>query len=242
MRLALRYIQAWLFYGIYTVCTIIIAILVLVARMFGRDMAWNVGKLWGLVGNFLLWLICGIKIKVEGREHIPAEPCVVAVKHQSTWETAALPALLPAFAWILKKELMYIPFFGWALYALGAIAIVRSNPREALKQVNEKGRAQLRAGRSVVIFPEGTRTAIGEAGTYKPGVILLAKKAGVAILPIAHNAGVCWPKGTILKYSGTITLRILPLVSAKDVVEKTRNELLTEIEERIETACRALGG
>ncbi len=242
MRLFLRYIQALLFYGTYTVCTLIIAVLVIVARIFGRNASWQVGKLWGLVGNALLWLFCGIQVKIEGREHIPAEPCVVAVKHQSTWETAALPAVLPAFAWILKKELMYIPFFGWALYALGAIAIVRSNPREALKQVNEKGREQLESGRSVVIFPEGTRTAVGEAGVYKPGVILLAKKAGVAILPVAHNAGICWPKGTILKYSGTITLRVLAPISAAEVAEKKRSDLLAEIEEKIETACRAMGG
>ena len=237
----MKYLQAWLFYGLYTVATITIAILVIIARIFGRDFAWKVGHLWGITGNALLFVICGIRVKIEGQENIPDVPCVYAVKHQSTWETTTLPVVLPPFAWILKKELMYIPFFGWSLYALGAIAINRSNPRDALKQVNEKGVAQIKTGRSVVIFPEGTRSAVGEKGKYQPGVILLAKKAKVPIVPIAHNAGLCWPKGTILKYSGTITLRILPPISAEDVVERKRNDLLEEIEQSIEETCTALG-
>jgi len=237
----MKYLQAWLFYGLYTLATITIAVLVIMARVFGRDLAWKVGHLWGLTGNALLFVICGIRVKIEGQENIPDVPCVYAVKHQSTWETTTLPIALPAFAWILKKELMYIPFFGWALYALGAIAINRSNPRAALKQVNEKGVAEIKKGRSVVIFPEGTRSAVGEKGKYQPGVILLAKKAAAPIVPVAHNAGLCWPKGTILKYSGTITLCILPPISAEDVVERKRNDLLEEIEESIEETCTALG-
>jgi 1-acyl-sn-glycerol-3-phosphate acyltransferase len=220
---------------------LIISTLVVVARIFGRDAAWTTGKLWGKTGNLFLFLTCGIRVKIEGQENIPDEPCVYAVKHQSTWETTTLPVALPPFAWILKKELMYIPFFGWALYALGAIAINRSNPRAALKQVNEKGVAQIKSGRSVVIFPEGTRAAVGEAGQYKPGVILLAKKAGVPIVPVAHNAGLCWPKGTVIKHAGIITMRILPPIPAQDVQEKKRNDVLAEIEESIETNCRDLG-
>lgn len=237
----MKYLQAWLFYGLYTVLTISIAMLVIAARVLGRNAAWQVGKLWGLTGNALLFLIYGIRVKIEGQENIPDGACVYAVKHQSTWETTTLPLALPPFAWILKKELMFIPFFGWALYALGTIPINRANPRAALKQVNEKGVAQIKAGRSVVIFPEGTRAAVGETGEYKPGVILLAKKAEVPIVLVAHNAGLCWPKGTIFKKSGTITLRILPPISAEDVQHKKRNDVMTEIETRIEEACRALG-
>ncbi|MDQ7005424.1 MAG: lysophospholipid acyltransferase family protein [Ghiorsea sp.] len=237
----MKYLQAWLFYGLYTVLTICIATLIVIARIFGRGAAWQVGKLWGLTGNALLFLIYGIRVKIEGKENIPNEACVYAVKHQSTWETTTLPLALPPFAWILKKELMFIPFFGWALYALGTVAINRSNPRAALKQVNEKGVAQIKAGHSVVIFPEGTRTAVGETNEYKPGVILLAKKANVPIVPVAHNAGLCWPKGTIFKQSGTIILRILPPISVEDVQQKKRNDVLLDIETRIEATCRELG-
>jgi len=175
-------------------------------------------------------------------EHIPDAPCVVVAKHQSTWETAQLPLVLPIFAWVLKKELMYIPLFGWALYALDAIAIQRSNPREALKQVNALGLQTLKSGRSVVIFPEGTRSAVGVTGNYQPSAMMLAKKAEVAILPVAHNAGICWPKGTILKYPGTITLRILPPISAADVQNRKRADLLDECKTRIEETCRQLEG
>ena len=237
----MKYLQAWLFYGVFSIVTVVIALLVIIARIFGRDFAWQVGHLWGITGNALLFLICGIRVKIEGKEHIPNQPCVYAVKHQSTWETTTLPTVLPPFNWVLKKELLYIPIFGWGLYVLGVIAINRSSAREALKQVNEKGTAQIQAGRSVVIFPEGTRAAVGEAGQYKPGVILLAKKAQTMIVPIAHNAGLCWPKGTIIKHGGTITLRILPPISAEDVQNKKRNDLLAEIEESIESNCRDLG-
>ncbi|MDQ7002481.1 MAG: lysophospholipid acyltransferase family protein [Ghiorsea sp.] len=237
----MKYLQAWLFYGLFTVLTIVITTLVVIARVFGRNMAWQTGKLWGLTGNALLLLIYGIRIKIEGQEHIPDVPCVYAVKHQSTWETTTLSLVLPPFAWVLKKELMFIPFFGWALFALGAIAINRANPRAALKQVNEQGVKRIQSGRSVVIFPEGTRSAVGEKGKYQPGVILVAKKAAVPIVPIAHNAGLCWPKGTFIKRAGTITLRILPPIPAQDVVARKRNDLLEEIEQSIEDACTALG-
>ena len=237
----MNYIRSVLFYSLYMIAMLIISTLVVAARVFGRDAAWTTGKLWGKTGNLFLFLTCGIRVKIEGKENLPDEPCVFAVKHQSTWETTTLPLALPPFAWILKKELMHIPFFGWALYALGAIAINRSNPREALRQVNEKGVAEIESGRSVVIFPEGTRSAVGEKGKYQPGVILLAKKAGVPIVPVAHNAGLCWPKGTIVKYPGTITLRILPPITAEEVQTKKRNDVLLEVETRIEEACRELG-
>jgi 1-acyl-sn-glycerol-3-phosphate acyltransferase len=237
----MKYLQAWLFYGLFSIATVVIALMVIVARIFGREAAWKVGHLWGMIGNALLFLICGIRVRIEGKENIPNEACVYAAKHQSTWETTTLPTVLPSFTWILKKELMYIPIFGWGLYALGVIAIDRSSAREALKQVNEKGVKHIKAGRSVVIFPEGTRAAVGEKGKYQPGVVLLAKKAKTMIVPIAHNAGLCWPKGTIIKHAGTITLRILPPISAQDVQEKKRNDLLAEIEETIESNCRDLG-
>ncbi len=235
-------LRSLLFYIFFIPCTIGIAILVLITRVLGRDAAWQVGNLWGWCGNALLRVFCGIKVKIEGKEHIPNEPCVIVSNHQSTWETTTFPTLLPPFVWILKKELLYIPIFGWALFALGSIAIVRSNPREALKQVNEQGQDQLKAGRCVVVFPEGTRMPVGKSGKYQPSAVMLAKKANVAILPVAHNAGTCWPKGKILKYPGTIIVRILPSISAENVQEKKRNDILAECETRIVSACKEIGG
>ncbi len=238
----MNFLGSLLFYMLTNLITFTLAPVVLLMRLFGENAAVQTAKFWGISSNFLLRYLCGIKIKVEGQEHIPAEACVVVVKHQSTWETTTLPLLLPTFSWVLKKELMSIPLFGWALHAIGAIGIDRSNPREALKQVNDLGIKSLQAGRPVVIFPEGTRTAVGETGNYQPSAIMLAKKAEVAILPVAHNAGVCWPKGTILKHPGTITIRFLPIIPVEEVVEKKRNELMTTCENSIETACRELGG
>jgi len=231
-----------LFYVSFLLMTLVVVTLVVCSRIFGANAALQTAKLWGLSSNFMLKVLCNVHVKVEGTEHIPSQACVVVSKHQSTWETTTLPQFLPPFAWVLKKELTYIPLFGWALKALDAIAIQRSNPREALKQVNTLGIAHMQAGRSVVIFPEGTRIAVGETGNYQPSAIMLAKKANVPILLVAHNAGVCWPKGSYLKHPGTITIRFLAPISAEDVKEKKRNDLLAECESRIEAACRELGG
>lgn len=171
------YIRSILFYVFFVLCTLVIAVITVAARLFGAIASWHVAKLWGISSNFLLRYLCGIKIKVEGQENIPEQACVVVVKHQSTWETSVMPQYLAPFAWVLKKELMFIPLFGWALYAINVIAIKRSNPREALKQVNEKGMKELEAGRSVLIFPEGTRVMPGETGNYQPSAMMLAKKA-----------------------------------------------------------------
>lgn len=237
----MMYLRSVLFYVCVVIMTFLLAAVIVFMRIFGQHAAIQTAKLWGVFSNFLLRYICNITMKVEGQENIPAEPCVVVAKHQSTWETTALPLFLPPFAWVLKKELMYVPFFGWALQAMGAIGIKRSNPRQALKQVSELGTKTLQDGRSVVIFPEGTRTAVGEVGNYQPSAFMLAKKAGVAILPVAHNAGVCWPKGQILKHQGTITIRFLPCISAAEVKEQKRNDLLAGCAADIEAACRELG-
>ena len=137
----MKYLRAIVFYSLYTLLTLGISVAVLLVRVLGRDTAWRVGRYWGRLGNMLLRLIYGIRVRVEGREHIPDQPCVIVANHQSTWETTTFPVVLPPFVWILKKELMYIPFFGWALYALGVIAIDRANARAALKQVNDQGGA-----------------------------------------------------------------------------------------------------
>jgi len=236
------YIRSLLFYVLFILSTAVVTSSVTLARIFGKKAAWKMGQLWGMNSNILLRWICGVRIKIEGTEHIPEQACVIVSKHQSTWETTTLPLYLPPFVWVLKKELTYIPLFGWALAALDAIAIQRSKPREALKQVNNKGMEEIANGRSVVIFPEGTRIAVGETGNYQPSAIMLAKKAGAPILLVAHNAGVCWPKGSMLKHPGVITLRFLPAISAEDVQAGKRNDLLALCEQRIEENCRELGG
>lgn len=166
---------------------------------------------WGISNMFLLRIICGLSYRVSGLENLPQDrACVIMSKHQSAWETIAFRGLFPANqAWVLKKELMFVPVFGWALAVLKPIAINRGSARQALKQVIEQGRTKLANGQHVIIFPEGTRVAPGEHQRYGVGGAMLAEKAGNApVLPVAHNAGVFWRRRDIRKYPGTIDVVI----------------------------------
>jgi len=220
--------------------TALFSSLVLMSRPFGFGAAWFWARGWTrAILSAVRWL-CGIHLTVEGREHLPAEACVVLAKHQSALETIAMPWLVPPYVWVLKRELFYIPLFGWALWALNAIAIRRSNAREALKQVLNQGQAFLREGRWVVMFPEGTRVMPGETGTYQASGIMLAKKAGVGILPMAHNSGTVWPKRGFIKRPGVVRVRFLPFIPAGEVARLPRNQLLEKVKSEIESACREL--
>jgi 1-acyl-sn-glycerol-3-phosphate acyltransferase len=236
------FIRSLIFNLLFMISTVIFSTLVLLFRIFGFSASWFWARAWSGLTFTMLRLICGIRLEVEGREHFPQEACVVMAKHQSAAETIAMPILVPAYVWILKRNLLYIPFFGWALAVMGTIAIRRGNPREAIKQVIQQGEGFLKQGRWVVIFPEGTRTAPGERGKYQPGGISLAQKAEVGILPMAHNAGVCWPKRGFIKKPGTIRVRFLPFISAEEVAAAKRNDLLTRLETDIEAATTELGG
>lgn len=157
---------------------------------------------------WLLRVVCDIRIEVRGRENIPSEPCVVLCKHQSAWETFALQTVLPPQVWVLKRELLLLPFFGWGLALTSPIAINRSKGKEAIKQLLEQGKQRLAAGFCVVIFPEGTRMPYGVRGKYKIGGALLAESSGALAVPVAHNAGRHWGRNAFLKHPGTITMSI----------------------------------
>jgi 1-acyl-sn-glycerol-3-phosphate acyltransferase len=159
----------------------------------------------------LLWLlrvICGIRMEVRGAENIPKEPCVVMCKHQSAWETFALQLVFPDQVWVLKRELLWLPFFGWGLALTSPIAIDRSDGKGAVKQLLRQGKERLDMGFCVVIFPEGTRMPYGQRGKYKIGGALLSASTGVPVVPIAHNAGKLWGRNSFLKHPGVITMSI----------------------------------
>jgi 1-acyl-sn-glycerol-3-phosphate acyltransferase len=153
-------------------------------------------------------LICGIHYRVIGREHIPREPCIILAKHQSAWETLAFQIIFPPHVWVMKRELLWIPFFGWGLAMLSPIAIDRGAGARALRQTLDQGRERLKRGFSIMIFPEGTRIAPGTRGTYHAGGAWLAVQTGALVLPVAHNAGECWRRNAFLKYPGLITVSI----------------------------------
>lgn len=159
-----------------------------------------------------LWLsriILGISFRVEGYKNIPNQPCIIVANHQSTWETIFLSACFQPLGQVIKRELLYIPFFGWALAILRPIAINRSNPRESLKKIYSKGSYLLRNNTWVLIFPEGTRVLYGsKLGSFSKSAASLAIQSGVPILPIAHNAGKFWPKNSWVKTPGIIQVVI----------------------------------
>jgi len=159
----------------------------------------------------MLWLlrvVCGIRHQVSGMENIPSAPCVVLCKHQSAWETLALQVIFPPQAWVLKRELLWLPFFGWGLAMTSPIAINRSDGKGAVKQLLKQGKHRLEQGFFVVIFPEGTRIPFGERGKYKIGGALLAASASVPVVPVAHNAGRLWGRNSFIKHPGMVTMSI----------------------------------
>ena len=165
-----------------------------------------------------LWLskvFLNIRFEVKGAENVPDQPCVILSNHQSTWETFFLSAYFSPLSQVLKRELLYVPFFGWAMAMLKPIAIDRSNPKAALKQLAKQGDERIKQGAWVLIFPEGTRIPPGQIGKFSRGGAALAVNAGLPVLPIAHNAGEFWPKQGWAKYPGTIQVVIGPVMHAE---------------------------
>ncbi|ABI55368.1 lysophospholipid acyltransferase family protein [Alkalilimnicola ehrlichii MLHE-1] len=186
---------------------------------------------WGHLQLWTLERLCRVRVRVEGLAHRPEQPCVVMAKHQSAWETLGLLRWFQPQTWVLKRELMRIPVFGWGLALLQPIAIDRGSGALARRQVVEQGRERLRAGRWVIIFPEGTRVPAGRKGRYRAGGAILACETGTPILPVAHNAGEIWPRGSIIKQPGEIRVRIGPAIATEG---RQVGEVLAEVEAWIE--------
>lgn len=170
---------------------------------------------WAHVVLWFVWHLLGIRFRVLGRENIPPRSVVVLSKHQSAWETMGLQKIFPKLTFVLKKELLKVPFFGWGLAQLEMIAIDRAAGKDALEQVVEQGRQRLHDGYSVVVFPEGTRVPVGQARRYKLGGAWLATRTGTPVVPVAHNAGEFWQRNAFLKRPGEITVSIGPLIETE---------------------------
>jgi len=190
--------------------------------------------------RWVIWaarVICGIRYRVIGAEHIPREPCIILAKHQSAWETMGFQLIFPPQVWVLKQELLRVPFFGWGLAMLSPIAIDRSSRRQALQQLVEQGVERLASGFCIVIFPEGTRIPPGVRGKYRPGGARLAVQTGTMVLPVAHNAGRCWPRNAFLKRPGLITVSIGAPINPAGIDAET---LARRVEDWIETEMTQL--
>jgi 1-acyl-sn-glycerol-3-phosphate acyltransferase len=192
----------------------------------------------GWARSMIWWLrvTCNVRHEISGMENLPDTPCVILAKHQSTWETFAFQAIFPTQVYVLKRELLWIPIFGWGLAMTSPIAINRASGREALKQLVSKGRARLAQGLWVVIFPEGTRMRPYQQGKYHIGGAWLACQAKTPVLPVAHNAGHCWPKGFI-KQAGVIKLHIGPAIATADLKADALN---LKVEQWIEAQMQVI--
>ncbi|WP_106475565.1 lysophospholipid acyltransferase family protein [Phytohalomonas tamaricis] len=186
---------------------------------------------------FWLRLVCGIRYTIEMPEPLPEGPCVLLSNHQSEWETIYLQLLKPPVCTVLKKELLRVPVFGWALRLLEPIPLDRSKPSSALKQVFREGAQRLQDGLSILIFPEGTRVPPGARKRFNKSGVHIACRAGVPVIPIAHNAGEYWPSRTWIKSPGRLTLVVGPAIPTKG---RTPDEVAAYVEGWIEDQLRRI--
>ena len=206
-------------------------------KLYWPTMRWLRMAIWGAR------VICGVNYRVHGMDHLPTagdkrSAVVLASKHQSTWETFAYPTLMPhPLAYVFKRELLYVPFFGWAMGRLDMIHIDRSKRAEAWNKVAAQGKRLAAEGIWVIMFPEGTRTPRGSQGTYKNGASRLAIATGVPIVPIAASSAKCWPRKSFLLRPGVIDVSIGRPIDSTD---RQPDELMREVEAWIEAEMRRL--
>ena len=232
----LRAILYYIFLGLTTLCFGLA--IILPSQFASTGYIDGVVRRWAQTNIWLQQIICGLYANIEGLEHLATKPCIFLVKHQSAWETICLQYYLPhKQGWVLKQELLNIPVLGWVLKIANFIPIDRKAGRRAIIQLIRTGTDYLNQGRSVLLFPEGTRTAPGERQKYNIGGAILAQKTGVPVIPISHNAGLFWARKGLKKYPGTIQVRIGPPI---DSTGKTAAEILEATETWIEDTLQTL--
>jgi len=226
-----------LFLVIAVLVTAPFGILVPASRVLGSRAPFHVARLYAAIMMRCVQWCLGIRHEVSGWENVPADPVVIMAKHQSAWETLFIESRFPPQCWIVKKELRWLPFVGWGLMAIRAIAIDRSSGRAARDQIVDQGAERLGEGLWVTIFPEGTRVAPGKRGRYGLGGALLATRTGTPILPIAHNAGDFWGRYAFKKKAGVVKVVIGPLIATRG---RAAADVNREVEEWIEAQMRSI--
>jgi 1-acyl-sn-glycerol-3-phosphate acyltransferase len=212
--LIVQLLKSVLFTSLLFVGTLVYGFVVLALGWLPSHKLYGVARSWARTHLWLLEKLCGLAYVVEGKENIPPGAHVSMWKHSSSWETIAQAEIFPPQAWVLKRELMWIPFVGWAVRCLKPIAINRKAGASAVSQVVEQGTQRLKEGLWILIFPEGTRVAAGETRKYGVSGALLASKAGCKIVPVAHNAGYYWPRRGWMKKPGVVRVVIGPPIDA----------------------------
>jgi 1-acyl-sn-glycerol-3-phosphate acyltransferase len=228
-------LRSLLFNVLFSVWTAIVLIACL-PMLMPASATIRAGRVWAKVSLAMLAAICGLRHEIRGLANLPSGPCMIASKHQSAWDTLIFPLLVDGPAYVYKRELRWIPLFGWYLTRAGCIPIDRAGGPKALRHMIEHARASLALGHKVIIFPEGTRVAPGDHRPYHPGVAALYGQLAVPVAPVAVNSGLYWGRRSFRKRPGTIILEILPPIAPG----MRRREFAAELERRIETASDAL--
>jgi 1-acyl-sn-glycerol-3-phosphate acyltransferase len=219
----------------WAIYLLVVSVLVKGELIYWIGATWLKSVIWGAR------TILGIRTRVTGMENLPIgdiSPVILLVKHQSTFETLLMPALMPhPLAYVFKKELLSIPFFGWSMARMGMIHIDRSQGTRAFAKVVDQGRQVMAQGRWVIMFPEGTRIPRGQKGTYKTGGTRLAVETGAPVIPIAVTSAKCWPRKAFIKTPGIVDVSIGKAISS---IGREPDELMREVEAWIEAEMRRL--
>ncbi|MEO6353909.1 MAG: lysophospholipid acyltransferase family protein [Oxalobacteraceae bacterium] len=238
LRSATLFLRSLLFVLIILLVTPVWACVCLLAAPLPYNQRYYVTSRWNVFTIWLAKMLCGIHYHFKGWENLPDAPVILMPKHQSAWETIFLLCMMPRpLVFVFKKELLFVPFFGWALGLLRMIPIDRKSGTNAFRQVVIQGKKRLADGQWIIMFPEGTRIPVGQQGQYKSGGTRLAIQTKALVVPIALNSGECWPKNAFIKQPGTITVSIGPPISPEG---QTPNSLLNLVENWIETEMRVI--
>lgn len=232
------YLRSFLFWLGFTTLIIFFATLLLLSFPLPLEKRFRLTHAWSTTTIRWLRITCNLRYEVQGTENIPKDRAgIIFAKHQSTWETLTLNFWFEKQSWVVKRELLRIPVFGWGMHMMNPIALDRSAGRKAIDQLVEQGRERLEQGNWIVIFPEGTRIAPGKKGRYRLGGAVLAERSGYPVIPIAHNAGEYWPRRKFIKRPGVIQVHIGPLIQAQG---RTAKDILNEAEQWIENEMKKI--
>lgn len=230
------YIRSLIFNILFTGWALLASILFIPLFLLSTRSAQKVGHPWASISLWMLKHVCNIDCEIRGREYIANTPVIYAAKHQSAWDTAVFLTLLARPAYVLKRELLRIPGWGWYLWRMKMIAIDRSAGASSIKYMIKQSKEAIADGRPIIIYPEGTRTRPGATPHYHPGIIALYSQLKVPVVPVALNSGLYWGKDAFIKRAGTIKLEFLPPIPPG--LDKT--EFMTQLQNSIETTSQKL--
>jgi 1-acyl-sn-glycerol-3-phosphate acyltransferase len=238
LRNAFLFLRSLLFVLVTIAATVVWLPVCLLAAPLPYNQRFWVTSRWNVFVTWCAKVICGIRYQFKGYHNLPNAPVILLSKHQSAWETIVLLPLMPRpLVFVFKREILYIPFFGWGMALLRMIPIDRSQGVSAFRQVVVQGKRRLADGQWIIMFPEGTRTPVGSKGKYKTGGTRLAIETNALVVPIALNSGECWPKNSFIKRPGLITVSIGKPISPEN---HTADSLMHEVENWIESEMRVI--